>query len=226
VPVLDDALQRAADLIEAQIEGHEEPMSPEDQARWLSARTLADLGELTAQWLEGKIRSQPGYADPDPGEPWGPDSETAALIPVLAAANRAGYLTDCSQPGELPSTGYDGRTWQQRAAVSGFADDQVLGRLRRAADGTGLVLLARKAGHLPVSYRDAIPVTCADEEPCTWFGAVANRDGVGHTYDTCHPDAAEAACGAWQVAIIDLEWGRNDVLWPALERFGQASPGA
>jgi Domain of unknown function (DUF6919) len=32
-------------------------MDPEDAARWRAARTLADLGELTAQWLEGKIAS-------------------------------------------------------------------------------------------------------------------------------------------------------------------------
>src|SRR6266496_4268047 len=34
-------------------------MDPEDAARWRAARTLADLGELTAQWLEGKIASIP-----------------------------------------------------------------------------------------------------------------------------------------------------------------------
>jgi hypothetical protein len=210
-------LHLAADLIEALAEGDNEPMSPEGEARWLSARTLADLGEVTACFLQGELGQSPSHLAP-------PDPETAPLIPVLAAANRAGFLTECSQPGELPETGYDGRTWEQRAAVSGFADDQVLTRLRRSADGTGLVLIARKAGRLQVSYRDAIPVTCADEEPCTWFGAVVNRDELGDAYGNCHPDAIEAVRGAWQVAIIDLEWGRNDVLWPALERFAQASP--
>jgi hypothetical protein len=33
-----------------------------------TAWAFADLGELTALWLEGKTRSQPGYADPDPGQ--------------------------------------------------------------------------------------------------------------------------------------------------------------
>ena len=66
-----------------------------DRKRWASARTPADVGELTAQWLEGRIASQPGYA---PG--CGPDPETADLTGVLAACNRAGFITDTSQPGE------------------------------------------------------------------------------------------------------------------------------
>jgi hypothetical protein len=192
----------------------EDAMSAEDAVRWQSARTLADLGDLTAEWLEGKIGSQPAYA---PGS--GPDEETAGLVPVLAAANRAGFVTDCSQPGEPAEPGDDGSTWEQRAAVSGFASDRVLDRLRKAARTAGLVLIARKAGKLQASYRDAIPVTCADEEPCTWFGAIVNADEVTCQYDDCHPDAVKALCDAWQVSLIDLEWGRNDVLWPALERF-------
>ncbi len=72
-------------------------MDPEDAARWRAARTLADLGELTAQWLEGKIASIPAVV---PG--CGPGEETAELIPVLAACNRAGYVTTVSRPGEEP----------------------------------------------------------------------------------------------------------------------------
>ena len=77
-------------------------MSTADRQAWEAARTLADLGELTAQWLEGAIASQPAYT---PG--CGPDPETAPLIPVLACCNRAGYVTNGSQPGEA-GTGYDG----------------------------------------------------------------------------------------------------------------------
>jgi len=81
--------------------------TPGGAARWHSARTLAGLGELTAQWLEGKIGYVPGYG----GAP--PDEETEPLIPVLAAANRAGFVTIVSQPGEEPTAGYDGETWMQ-----------------------------------------------------------------------------------------------------------------
>ncbi len=33
------------------------------------------------------------------------------------------------------------------------------------------------------------------------------------------PHAIEALCAAWQVTIIDPEWGRNDVLWTVLKSF-------
>lgn len=209
----DEVFRRAAELLEQGTE-HDaaEPMSDEDEAAWGSARTLGDLGELTVQWLEGKLGQTPDCPAPH-------DEETRPLVPVLAAANRAGYMTDCSQPAEAPVTGYDGRTWEQRAAVSGFATDRVLDRIRQAVNRAGLLLIARKAGQLQVSYRDAIPVTCADEEPVTWFGAISNRDEVTRRYDICHPDAIKALGEAWQVSIVDLEWGRNDAFWPALERF-------
>ncbi|ASR39866.1 hypothetical protein BAY61_31770 (plasmid) [Prauserella marina] len=68
-------------------------MSRADAERWYAARSLTDLGQLTAAWLEGELESQPGYV---PGN--GPDEETNELVPILAAVNRAGYLTMCSQP--------------------------------------------------------------------------------------------------------------------------------
>ena len=103
-------------------------MSTADRQAWEAARTLADLGELTAQWLEGAIASQPAYT---PG--CGPDPETAPLIPVLACCNRAGYVTNGSQPGEA-GTGYDGAWWEQRAAVEGFASPAVAERIWEAAE--------------------------------------------------------------------------------------------
>ncbi|MGW1620979.1 DUF6919 domain-containing protein, partial [Streptomyces sp. NPDC002172] len=35
-------------------------MSRSDRRRWRSARTISDLGELMALWLEGTIASRPG----------------------------------------------------------------------------------------------------------------------------------------------------------------------
>src|ERR1700678_2550864 len=108
-------------------------MSHADREAWASARTLADLGELTAQWLEGGIISQPGYA---PG--CGPDEETVPLIPILATLNRAGFVTSGSQPGDA-GYGSEGTGWQQRAAVEGFADAALLVRLSDAAYDAGLL---------------------------------------------------------------------------------------
>ncbi len=99
-------------------------MNRQDRERWASAKTLADLGELTAQWLEGTLASRPGYAVNA-----GPDPETIELIPVLARVNRAGFLTSGSQPGMGWELGYNGRLWRQRAFVQGFADDAMLGQI-------------------------------------------------------------------------------------------------
>jgi hypothetical protein len=104
-------------------------MNRADRKLWAAARTLADLGELTAQWLEGRIASVPGYM---PG--WGPDPETAPHIPVLAAANRAGFLTVNSQSADGP--------WE--AWVNGFVCDEALEWLRAACDRSGLVMSGRR----------------------------------------------------------------------------------
>ena len=79
---------------------------------WKEARTLTGLGELTALWLEGAITYQPGYIG-------GPSSETLPLISHLAAYNRAGMFTTCSQPATESPTG------AQRAWVSAFCDEVV-----------------------------------------------------------------------------------------------------
>jgi hypothetical protein len=210
-------------------------MNRAGRKRWASARTLADLGELTALWLEGKIMSQPGYCDPDPGENWGPDPETRSLVPVLAACNRAGFLTGSSQPGEPPEP--DDQPWHgiaQRAGVTGFADDATLARLRRACEGTGLVLLARKASRWLASGRGAIRVTGLPLIPLgrvagwlarhtgTGFGArlpVRQLRNAWTGYGECHADGIRAVCEAWQVTVVDPDWGRNDRLWYALAAF-------
>src|ERR1700733_7453959 len=77
---------------------------------WAEVRTLADLGGLTAQWLEGSLRGEsPWYG----GEP---DSETFEIGSTLAALNRIGFVTTNSQPAGGPAPDW---SWAQRAAVSG-----------------------------------------------------------------------------------------------------------
>src|SRR5690242_948094 len=88
---------------------------------WACARTLADLGQLTARWLEGDLATVPGYG-------CRPAAETALLVPVLAAVNRAGYVTAGSQPGHA-GPGYDRARWEQRAAVEGLAAPPLAARI-------------------------------------------------------------------------------------------------
>lgn len=54
-----------------------------DRRRWRAPQSVTELGQPMALWLEGEIRSWPGYS---PG--WGPDEETAHLVPTLAALCR------------------------------------------------------------------------------------------------------------------------------------------
>ncbi|MBA2950827.1 DUF6919 domain-containing protein [Streptomyces himalayensis] len=64
---------------------------------------------------------------------------------ILAAANDAGFLTECSQPGELAE--HHELPWRQRAFVAGFVADPALARAlcARAAEA-GLIVRAYRPG--------------------------------------------------------------------------------
>ncbi|MEU1778130.1 hypothetical protein ABZ545_01430 [Streptomyces abikoensis] len=193
-------------------------MSRGDRRRWESARTLTDLGELMALWLEGELGSRPGYA-----ARFGPDEETAALVPVLAACCRAGFMTEQSQPGES-DTAFDGRPWVQRAAVSGFlSDSRLLERVRRSAEGAGLQVIAGTA-----QGRDkAVVVTRWDGRDHTAFGETMRPRDLRYVFQGCSRQAVDALVAAWQVTVIDPVWGRDSLLWPVLAgAVGSARVGA
>lgn len=186
-------------------------MSGNDRAEWGSARTLGDLGELTARWLEGGIGLQPGYCGPS-------DIEDPALVPVLARLNRAGFVTTGSQPA-FDGPGYEGAHWQQRAAVEGFAAAGVALPLCVAAREAGLTVIVHDPAGLPrwrYGYGKSVTVTRRAGEHHTGFGVQLPRRHIRDAhigYGICHPGAVDALCGAWQVTVIDPEWGRNDRLW-------------
>lgn len=177
---------------------------------WKKAASVADLGSLMADWLEGRISSWPGY---EPGAD--PDEETNHLIPVLAAANRAGYVTTCSQPGHPAERGYDGRTWRQRAAVEGWvADPRLLDRVRTSAKRAGLTVVAHRPG---VQWHDGIPVTDADREPYTWFARTdGHRNQIAYEWKGIGGRVVRELRRATYLTLIDPVWGRDDRLWPAL----------
>lgn len=176
-----------------------------------SASTLADLGELTAQFLEGRIRDTPGFGGP-------PDPETTELIPVLAAVNRAGFVTRQSQPG-IP---LDRHGSAQRANVSGYADPGAFARLMTAASG------GRPDRHRRLCPRrqegprvgPLFAITLDEGEEFTWDGLALPQSELVSSYEeVCHPRAICSLFNAWQVTLIDPVWGRNDVLWPVLQAF-------
>ncbi len=194
-----------------------------DRAAWGSARTLAGLGELTARWIEGTIASQPGYCGPS-------DIEDPALVPLLAALNRAGFVTTGSQAGES-GPGYDGAHWQQRAAVEGFAGPGMTSALIAAASDAGLTIVVRDPAGLPrwrYRYDRSVTVTMREDRRVTGFGVQLPRRHIRDGwlgYGICHRDAVGALCAAWQVTVIDPEWGRPDVLWHVLEQAIQPAGG-
>jgi len=199
-----------------------------DLAAWQSARTLADLGELTARWIEGDLQSQPGYYGPSDLD------DPARLVPLLAKLNRVGYMTTQSQHA-CCGPGYDGAHWEQRAAVEGFIAGTAAMRAFASAvggAGAGMLLVLHSPDTLPrwrYRFGDAVPVTAREGRACTWFGAQLPRRHIRDPhigYGDCHPDAVRALCKAWQVTVTDPEWGRRELLWQVLERFISSPGGA
>jgi hypothetical protein len=124
---------------------------------------------------------------------------------VLTAANRAGYVTDFSQPGKDLDDGD-----RQQAAVGGYCDDATRARLADAVAGTDLVLLHER-GHSGIR----LPVTLDGGTARTWIGGVPAAEDIWYTV-TLTAAALDALRNSWYVNIVDPVWGRNDRLWPLL----------
>jgi hypothetical protein len=197
-----------------------EIMGRAEQRIWAEPTTLDGLGELHAQWLEGRLRAQPGYCAPVDVD----EDDVPGMAELFAACCRAGFVTTQSQAAAA-CVGYDGAWWEQRAAVEGFADDATLDRLTVMADAAGLSIQAGRAGRR-TNQRQAVPVTTRDGYEHTGFGAIRSvshlaDDWLG--YGMCSDAAIDAVIDAWQVLVYDPEWGSNDRLWPALARFAEES---
>lgn len=164
-----------------------------DRRRWKQAATVADLGEVVIAWLNGEIVQTPGHLGP-------PDPETIPLIPALTVINRAGFVTDNSQ--RAGSRG--DRVWN--TWVCGFATDDVLGRLDRATEGTPLLLTACRGCHHECGQR------AGEWWHCQW------KDACDFWAQRC-PRAGDVLYGCWYVEVSDPVAGRNDLLWPVLERI-------
>jgi len=178
-----------------------------DVLPWRSVRNLADACELTALWLEGRSTYLPMYLDDKPAD------ETAGTVTELAAINRLGFMTDCSQPGAAISSGGG-----QRAFVTGFCDEQVADRLLAGLAETDLVILTFAPGQVG---EGSIPVSLDGEEPFTWLGRSNDfwEDAVVETFaEETNPAFAQVLKESGQVHIFDPIWGRNDVLLPAILR--------
>ncbi|MFJ5120995.1 DUF6919 domain-containing protein [Kitasatospora sp. NPDC088548] len=189
-------------------------MSRSERRTWKSATSLADLGQLTARWLEGKLASQPGYV-PN----WGPDEETTqtpGLVRVLALCNRSGYVTECSQPGlSEPDRFQD--WWTQREAVSGITDDpDVLAALRQAAARHDLLYIEHGPDTPAGPRPERIAVTTCNGEAYTWFGGWRAPEDVRFRWKGAGGQAVAAAERAWQVTLANPDPGPSRLLLTVL----------
>ncbi|AZK98814.1 hypothetical protein GTW66_18865 [Streptomyces sp. SID5473] len=188
-------------------------MSRADRRRWKSARSVLDLGTLMALWLEGEIASRPGYQPR-----FGPDEETAHLVPTLAALCRAGYVTTCSQPG-FAGTGADGLWWEQRAAVELVVTDaELLDRLVAAASAAGFIVRIndhRRDGGL---QEDGVVVTTRDGEAVTAFGGRIGRADMAIQWPGLDRALYDQVAHGTYVSIIAPEYGLGgERLWVVLD---------
>ncbi|MFD3920213.1 DUF6919 domain-containing protein [Streptomyces sp. NPDC058595] len=195
-------------------------MSLRDRRRWRAPQSAAGLGEPMALWLEGTIRSWPGYAPR-----YGPDEETAHLVPTLAALNRAGFVTVASQPGQA-GPGVDGQWWEQRAAVEGYVSDGSLyERLMDVAGEAGLITVTND----PVlgCYEDPEVVTTCAGEPITWFGHHLSYRDMRVQWPHISLAAFSDLHDAVSLAIIAPEYGAGgERLWHVLGSLTAGNDGA
>lgn len=189
-------------------------MRRHERKQWATARTLDDLGELMALWLEGEIKSRPGYYGST-------DLDTPGLTALCAALCRAGFVTTDSQRAWL-GTNHRGNRVRARAAVSGFCDDARIARLHATARDAGVSVLAQRG---TPGMDGAVVVTEVNGSPYYWAGGYPGRDDLIADWSDVWSNrdrsglrrgiswrAFRAVRASWYVAIIDPEWGRNDLL--------------
>lgn len=182
---------------------------PFDRRRWVRARSLAELGELTALWLEERIVAHPSYGALAP--------ETFPLLALLARLNRAGFVTTSSQPGRCEDFGFGTFLWAQRPAIEGVADPATAARLCAAAAAAGLYVTSAPAtADFPQVAGKALTVTTRNGRPYTVFGP-ATWPAVRELFRGCDNPALEGELrAAWQVTIADLRFEPADLLWHTL----------
>ena len=168
---------------------------------WETAKSLKDLGELTARWLEGADIEHPCYHG------GGPDPETSPLVPDLVELNRSAFVTECSQPGQ-PMTNGSG----QRAFVEGFCREDVARQVAALGLWTDLIVIA-----FPPEFEEErpIPVTIDNYRPNTWGGRHSSEVFKPYT-QACGAEAVEELRSSWTVHVIDPQWGRDRYLWEYL----------
>lgn len=175
---------------------------------WKAAQSMAELGELTAQFLECTSPYFPGDLAP------ATMNETTPLVSSLAKMNRAGFVTVTSQPG-YDGEGYDGSNWKQRAYVQGFASGHAARCLRRVTLRSDIVAYAVDS---PTNAAwMTVPATqCAGKRTLV-VGRPVAPDELDFN-DACNATMMEVLRSAYYVCLFDPKWGRKGYLWDQVEQ--------
>jgi hypothetical protein len=170
---------------------------------WSEAKSLADLGEMTARWLLGLVPTHPCQEGP-------PDLETNKIRRSLIRLNRSGWVTDFSQPAEPHHDGC-----AQRACVSGFCEEGLAKTIATLMLRTELIALP-----FPPSGGGGyqIPITIDDYHPFTWHGSFDPQYAFDSFTEILPHEALHALRGAWYIIVIDPVWGRQRYLWQQVEK--------
>lgn len=193
---------------------------------WRNASTLRQFGEATALWLEGNIGHMPTtffYTHPN--------EETMPLLPYLNPLNRSGLLVSkFSQPARRSTDKVYGENFgEQRATVGGFIDGSYVEPLLEATKSSQLEVLCSPPG--TKDRLSFIAVSRSNLEDVTYIGNVMSSENIEGSYGGSkrvpglHSEMVRVLQGSHQVDIYDPEWGRNDRLWPMLQRFFTAYSG-
>jgi len=181
-------------------------------AAWGRAEDFATLCELGARFVEGRVDSFPG---------WGADStdeESDGVQNVLAALNRAGFLTLASGRGEPDREGADGRVERRRAFVLGFAGAGLVRRLRGLGDGLWVRdFEAREVGG------EAMPVGTRGTDVFMEVGSGAGGVELGIFEGAIGEGALKELEEKRYVVLVGMEWGEDEGFWAKLR--AELSPG-
>lgn len=186
------------------------PLHAADRPRWAAAEDLPDVAELTAQWLEGTIRSQPGYY----GQVDVDEQDAPGLTAALITCNRAGFPTRDSQAGCAGQTTSYGH-WVQLAAVTGFADCDVADRVHAAVKADGRFRMIPDFD-LDDDLNDGVVITWCDGRPYTRYARLCDEGTIRNEfYDGVSDAAVRDILWSLEVTVYDPVPGRND-LWAFL----------
>ena len=171
---------------------------------WGTAQSFDDLCERMGRYLRGELSGCPGHDGPL-------DMESAPIVQTLLGANRLGFLTTCSQPGDGPALDDDGGVFAQRAFVCGFCTNEVAARFRALAVQSELIALLFAPNE---TGGCRIPVTLDGGR----VFAMVGFDGADQieAFERSAPHAAHVLEGCWYVTLVDPRWGRKDHLWAKL----------